>query len=494
VITSLPYQVSVSKVLEQVAQQMLQKKLPMLEDLRDESDQANPVRLVLVPRSNRVDVNTLMSHLFATTDLERTYRVNMNVIGLDGRPQVKGLRELLSEWLEFRIDTVRRRLTFRLERVDARLHRLEGQLVAYLNLDEVIAIIRTEDAPRDALMSRFALTEDQANAILELRLRQLARLEEIKIRAEQAALTEERRGLEKTLGSSRRLRGVVRRELVADAERYGDARRSPLVSREAARAMAETALVPSEPVTAVLSARGWIRSAKGHDIDPESLSYRAGDEFLDAARGRTHQAAVFLDAGGRSYSLPAHSLPSARGFGEPLSGRLNPPEGATFQGVMLGVGEERFVLASDAGYGFVTALVDLLTKSRSGKAVLNCPTGSQALRPVRVGKGDELVAAATTEGHLLVFPMETLPLLPRGKGVKLIQIPAAKLEAREEMLAGLASLGPGDSLTIQAGRRHLTLRPRDLEAYRSQKGRRGRLLPRGLQRVERLSRTRRNRE
>ena len=493
VVTALPFQVSASKLLEQIAAQMLAKKLPMVEDLRDESDQENPVRLVIVPRSSRVDVDSLMSHLFATSDLERTYRVNMNVIGLDGRPQVKNLKAILSEWLEFRTGTIRRRLEYRLERVLARLHRLEGQLVAYLNLDEVIRIIRNEDRPRAALIERFGLSEEQAEAILELRLRQLARLEEIKIRAEQDELGAERDDIQRTLGSARRLKRMVRDELLRDAEIFGDERRSPIVVRGAAKAFDQTALVPSEPVTVVLSARGWIRAAKGHDVDSASLNYRAGDEFFASARGRSNQGAVFLDTTGRCYTLAAHSLPSARSLGEPLSGRLNPPDGANFAGVMMAAPGQRYLLSSDAGYGFVVTIDELYSKNRAGKAVLMTPRGAASLKPVRINASDDTVAAVTTDGHLLLLPLAELPSLGRGKGVKLIHVPPARLKSGEELVAGTVVLSPTDRLTIYAGKRHLTLKSADLAVYMLGRGRRGKLLPRGLRRVDGLERTPRGR-
>ena len=488
VITALPYQVSGARVLEQIAAQMSAKKLPWLEDLRDESDHENPTRLVLVPRSRRVDAERLMSHLFATTDLERSYRVNMNVIGLDGRPKLRNLKDLLSEWLTFRTTTVRRRLEYRLERVLARLHVLEGLLIAYLNIDEVIAIIRSEDRPKPVLMERFGLSDVQAEAILELKLRHLAKLEEQRIRGEQSELAAERDGIQKTLGSSRRLKRLVRDELAADAETFGDARRSPLVERPPAQALEATEIQPSEPVSVVLSRRGWVRAAKGHEVDAESLAYRSGDGFRAVARGRSSQSAVFLDSTGRCYSLPAHGLPSARGQGEPLSGRLNPPDGATFEGVMMGEGE--WLLATDAGYGLVARIGDLHAKNKAGKSVLTVPAGARVLEPAPVAdfEHDE-VAAVTTGGHLLLHPVSELPRLARGKGVKIIQIPSAKLKAREEYVAALTVVPAGGSLTLHAGKRHLTLKPADLEHYRLGRGRRGRKLPRGLQRVDRMQAT-----
>jgi len=487
VVTALPYQVSGARVLEQIAAQMTAKKLPLVEDLRDESDHENPTRLVIVPRSNRVDVDQLMSHLFATTDLERSYRINMNVIGVNGKPQLKNLRDLLAEWLVFRTDTVRRRLQYRLEKVEARLHVLEGYLVAYLNIDEVIAIIRGEDEPKPVLMKRFKLSDVQANAILDLRLRHLAKLEEMRIRGEQDELAEERETLEKTLKDRRRLKRLIRDEIIADAERYGDARRSPIVERAAAQAMDQTTLVPSESITVVLSERGWVRAAKGHDIDALGLAYKSGDAFKASDHGRSNQAAVFLDSTGRAYTLPAHTLPSARGQGEPLSGRVKPPSGATFAGVMIGEPDDHYLLASDAGYGFIARLGDLHSKNKSGKAVLTRPKDAGVLVPQPIAEIEGAsVAAATTAGHLLLVDLEELPLLGRGKGLKIIQIPPARLKAREEYVAAVAIVPDGGHLTVYAGKRHVTLKSADLEHYRLDRGKRGRKLPRGLQRVERL--------
>ncbi len=487
VITALPHQVSGSRVLEQIAAQMQAKKLPMVEDLRDESDHENPTRLVIVPRSNRVDLDQLMAHLFATTDLERSYRVNMNIIGLDGRPQVKDLRSLLGEWLVFRTDTVRRRLEHRLEKVKHRLHLLDGLLVAFLNLDEVIRIIRGEDEPKPVLMQRFALSEEQADYILDTKLRQLARLEEMKIRAEQEALAAERDRLEKTLGSKQRLKTLVKKELLADAEEYGDARRSPIVEREAAQALDETALISADPVTIVLSEKGWIRAAKGHEVDATALNYKAGDAFRAAALGRSNQLAVFLDSTGRSYSIPAHTLPSARGQGEPLTGRVNPPDGAQFVDVLAGRPDDRYLLASDAGYGFVTKLESMFAKNKAGKALLNLPRGAKVLPvcPVTDVNTDR-IAAVTTEGRLLVIPLSELPEMAKGKGNKIIGIPAARVLDREEYVVGIAVIPEGESLTILSGKRHLTLKAKDLEHYAGERGRRGAKLPRGFQRVDGL--------
>jgi topoisomerase-4 subunit A len=488
VITALPYQVSGAKILEQIAAQMAAKKLPMAEDLRDESDHENPTRLVIVTRSSRVDVEALMGHLFATTDLERSYRINFNMIGLDGRPRVKNLRVLLSEWLEFRTDTVRRRLQYRLDKVLARLHILDGLLIAYLNLDEVIRIIRTEDEPRPVLMARFKLSEIQADAILDLRLRHLAKLEETKIRGEQAELAEERADLEKTLSSKQRLRTLVRKELAADAETYGDERRSPIVARSAAQAFAADALVSSEAVTVVLSEMGWVRAAKGHDIDAAALSYKAGDAFRAAALGRSNQLAVFLDSTGRSYAVPAHTLPSARGQGEPLTGRLSPPPGAVFTGVIMGNPEDLYLLASDAGYGFVVRLEELFAKNKNGKAVLSLPKGARVLPPALVmDAASDWVAVVSNQGKLLVFPAAELPQLAKGKGNKIMGIPGAKVAARQEYISAIASVPAGAALVIFAGQRHMSLSRSDLEHYIGERGRRGSSLPRGFQKVDRVS-------
>jgi len=488
VIPALPYQVSGSKVLEQIAAQMQAKKLPMVSDLRDESDHEHPSRLVIVPRSNRVDLDALMAHLFATTDLERSYRVNLNIIGIDGRPGVKSLDGILREWLEFRRTTVRRRLEYRLEKVLKRLHILEGYLIAYLNIDEVIQIIREEDAPKPALMARFGLTDAQAESILELKLRNLAKLEEMKIRGEQDELAAERDSLELTLGSEARLKTLIKKELIAVAEAHGDDRRSPLVEREEARAFSELELTTADPITVVLSEKGWIRAAKGHDIDPVSLSYKSGDGFKMSARGKSNLPTVVFDSTGRSYSFPSHNLPSARGQGEPLTGRINPPSGATFEGLLTGTDQDRFLIASDAGYGFIARFRDLQSKNKAGKALLSLPKGARVLQPASVqGDGDLLVAAATTEGRLLVFPLGELPELARGKGNKIIGIPSARAAAREEYMVGVVVMSEGDLLQITAGKQHLKLKFSDLENYRGERGRRGNKLPKGFQKVAGLA-------
>ena len=487
VIHALPYQVSGAKVLEQIAAQMQARKLPMVSDLRDESDHEHPTRLVLVPRSNRIDLDDVMSHLFATTDLERTYRVNLNVIGIDGRPAVKSLVTILREWLAFRKATVKRRLEYRLERVERRIHILEGYLVAFLNIDEVIRIIREEDEPKAVLMKTFKISDVQAEAILDLKLRNLAKLEEMKIRGEQDELAEERDSLKKTLGSDARLKTLIKRELKAVVEAHGDTRRSPIEQRDEAKAFSELELTSADPLTIVLSEKGWIRAAKGHDIDPASLSYKSGDGFRFAARGKSNLPTVVLDSTGRAYTLPTHQLPSARGQGEPLTGRINPPSGATFEGLITGAEADRFLLASDAGYGFVVQFAQLQTKNKAGKAVLTLPKNARVLSPAVISQeADSLVVVATNEGRMLVFPLAELPELARGKGNKLIGIPSARAAAREEFVAGLCVVSEGDTLQVTSGGHYRNFKWSELEHFRGERGRRGSKLPKGYQRVTRL--------
>ena len=492
IITQLPHQVSGARVQEQIAQQIRDKKLPMVDDVRDESDHENPTRLVIEPRSNRVDLVQLMAHLFATTDLERNYRVNLNIIANDGRPRVMGLKALLSEWLEFRQKTVRRRLQHRLEKVARRLHILDGLLIVYLNLDEVIRIIRREEEPKPVLMKRFKLSDEQAEAILETKLRHLAKLEEMKIREEQTSLSEEREQLEALLASKAKLRNLVRDEIKADAAEFGDERRTKIVERAAAQAMEETDLVANEPVTVVLSTGGWVRSAKGHDIDPRTLSYKTGDAYQSAARGRSTQLAVFIDSTGRTYSLLAASLPSARGQGEPLSGRLDPPDGARFAGVAIGEPEDLWLLASDAGYGFTVRLKELHSRNRAGKALLKLTEGALVLPPAPLPMtegqpaADARVALVNSEGRLLVCPAAEVPELPRGKGNKLFNIPTKKAVSREEILVAMTVLAAGQSLAVFSGERQMTLTPSDLKDYLGARAQRGALLPRGWRTVERI--------
>jgi topoisomerase-4 subunit A len=487
VITALPHQVSPAKVLEQIAQQMQAKKLPMVEDLRDESDHENPTRLVIVPRSNRVDTEQLMNHLFATTDLERNYRVNLNIIGINGKPQVLNLRDLLKQWLKFRMETVTRRLNHRLDQVVDRLHILEGLLVAYLNIDEVIYIIRHEDKPKPVLMERFKLTGTQAEAILELKLRHLAKLEEMKIRDEQDTLSDERDELETILGSKARLKTLIKKELIADAESYGDDRRSVLAERGAAQALRQEDLVPSEPTTVILSQSGWARAAKGHEIDPTSLNYRSGDEFQHASRGRSNLQAVFLDSRGRAYSLPAHTLPSARSLGEPLSSRFTLQAGESFLWTLCGEASQKIVLASSFGYGFVTELGNLHSRMKAGKAVLTVPAGAVPVMPAMVeGDGEHTIVCATSDGYLLAFPLQDVPELGKGKGNKLINIPPKRLKAGDERMVGLAVLVKGQEVLIWAGQRYLRMGVKDMENFRGDRAHRGRKLPRGFQRVTKI--------
>jgi len=488
VITALPYQIPGSKVLEQIAMQMRNKKLPLVEDLRDESDHEEPIRLVITPKSSKVDVEELMSHLFSTTSLERTCRVNMNIVALDGRPKNFSLVALLSEWIKFRKDTVKRRLRHRLQIVTDRLHILDGLLIAYLDIDKVIAIIRTEDKPKPALMKRFKLSDIQAEAILNLRLRNLAKLEEMKIRGEQEELNEERDGLDKTLKSASRLKTLIKNEIMEDAEAYGDERRTKLVEREAAQALDETQLVANEPVTVVLSQRGWARAAKGHEIDPLALSYKSGDSFLAAAQGRSNQLAMFIDSTGRVYSVIAHTLPSARGQGEPLSGRFKPPDGAEFCGTMIGDSDSKYLVASDAGYGFIATLSDLISRNKAGKSILRVPPGGRAVVPAPVPADCEcLIAAVTSIGKLLVFEAEELPELAKGKGNKIIGIPTKIYKEGAEKLVAVAVIAEEGNLQVFSGARRMTIKWDDLDDYYYERGRRGNLLPQGWRKVERLS-------
>lgn len=487
VITDLPHQVSGAKVLEQIATQMRNKKLPLIEDLRDESDHENLTRLVLVPRSNRVDLEQVMNHLFATTDLEKSYRVNLNMIGLDQKPSVKSLLTILTEWLEYRRSTIIRRLNYRLDKVLKRLYILDGLLVAFLNIDEVIDIIRHHDEPKLELIQRFSISETQAEAILELKLRQLAKLEEIKIKAEQDELAKERDQLQTLLSSNRRLNTLIRKEIITDAEKYGDKRRSPLVERAEAKAITEQELIPSEPVTIILSEMGWVRSAKGHDIDPISLNYKAGDGYKTSVKGKSNQPVIFIDSTGRSYAIEPNTLPSARGQGEPLSGKLSLPIGAQVeQMVMSSQEDKRILMASDAGYGFICTYSDLIARNRNGKAVINLPENAKVMPIIELNDSTPLLLALTNLGRMLVFPVETLPSLSKGKGNKIIAISSAQAQKREDYLINLALISDKSSITLYAGKRKLTLKAADLQKFMAERGKKGTLLPRGLQRVDRI--------
>ncbi|KTD14026.1 DNA topoisomerase IV subunit A [Legionella israelensis] len=487
VIHALPYQVSGAKIIEQIAAQMQAKKLPMIEDLRDESDHEHPTRLVIIPKSNRVDTAAMMSHLFATTDLEKSYRVNFNMIGLDGKPQVKNLLTILKEWLQFRLTTVKKRLQHRLQKVLERIHVLEGLIIAYLNIDEVIAIIREHDEAKPVLISRFNLSECQAEAILEMKLRHLAKLEEFKLKAELDDLSSERDRLQATLASEQKLKQLLKKEIIEDRERFGDDRRSPLIAREESQALREEDILPNETITVVLSQKGWVRAAKGHDIDGRELSYKAGDEFKTQTPARTNQPILFFDSEGKVYSLPGHALPSARGQGEPLTGKLNPSDGMLFEALISGQPGRRILLASDAGYGFVARTEDLYVKNRNGKSCIKLPENSRILMPRLVPENDEVwIACVSNVGRLLVFSLTELPELSRGKGNKLINIISAKARLREEYVVDVQLMSLKDTLTVHAGKRHFSLKESDLRHYRGERGRRGNRLPRGLQNVTSL--------
>ena len=480
IISALPHQSSPSKVIAQIAEQMTAKKLPMLEDIRDEADHENPIRIVLVPRSNRVDTDALMAHLFATTDLEKSYRVNMNMIGLDHKPAVKGLLEILNEWLSFRRTTVTRRLQYRLDKVLSRLHILEGLMIAFLNIDEVIDIIRNEDDPKAELMARFNLSDEQADAILNLRLRHLAKLEENQLKAEQDELEKERLNLEAILGSERRLNTLIKKEIQEDAKKYASPRMSQLVEREEAKMISESDMTPAEPVTVILSEMGWVRCAKGHDIDPKSLSYKAGDNYRAHACGRSNQAVVFIDSTGRSYALDPLSLPSARSQGEPLTGKLNLPAGATIEYVVMASEQQELLMASDAGYGFICKFEDLIARNKAGKALISLPENAKVMEPKTLANATALVVAMTSAGRMLIFPAKDLPALSKGKGNKIVTIPAANAKERSELLVRLLLISDQASLEFHSGKRKIVLKPEDLQKFRAERGRKGSTLPRGL--------------
>ncbi len=487
VITALPHQASGARIMEQIAAQMQAKKLPLVADLRDESDNEEPIRLVIIPRSNRVDCEQLMAHLFATTDLEKNYRVNLNLIALDGRPRVMNLAEILREWLSFRTEVVRRRLNYRLDKVTSRLHILSGLLIAFLNLDEIIEIIRNNDRPKPILIERFALSEIQAEAILELKLRHLAKLEEIKIKSEEAELEKERQALEEILNSSRKLKSLIRKEIKACAKQYGDKRRSPMVIRSEAQALTSTDLLPTEAITVILSDKGWIRAAKGHDINPEKVNYRVGDSFKRAVPGRSNQPVIFIAANGRGYTLPSHNLPSARSHGEPLSGRLQLENDAPIEHMLMGEADDLFLIASNSGYGFIAKFSDLVSKNKSGKAVLTLPPEARPLPPLAVKNLEqESLVALSSSGRMLIFPLSQLPLLPRGKGNKIINLTPSRGRNKPEFLKSMVILPAGATLKVYAGRRHLTLKKESLDSYIGNRGRRGQMLPHGLQRSEQL--------
>ena len=488
VITDIPYQSSGSKILEQIATQMQSKKLPMIDDLRDESDHENPTRLILVPHSNRVDLEELMLHLFATTDLEKSYRVNLNIIGINGKPQIKNLKVILTEWIEYRTETVRKKLQFRLDNILSSIHILNGLVIAYKNLDKIIKIIRNEDKPKTKLIKNFKLSEIQANSILDLRLRKLAKLEELKIKSELKELKTEKKEIEVLLGSKQRLKTYIKKEINDDAELYGDERKSPIKVADDAKIIDENSLISSDPVSIILSSKGWVRAAKGHDINPNSLNYKSGDEFKQIALGKTNQPVVFLDSKGRCYSLPSHTLPSARSYGEPVSARLNPPDGVSFEGVMTGESEAVYLLATDSGYGFMVKLEDVYTKNRNGKAILRVPNNANVLLPAKVNDiENDWIVAVTSIGRMLMFPITELTLLPKGKGLKIIQIPPAKLKTREEYVVAVTVIAEMDNLAIYTDKRHMIMKEKEQEYYIGERGRRGNMLKRGFRNIVRIS-------
>ncbi len=487
VIHALPYQVSSTKILSQIADQLQKKKLPMVTDLRDESDHENPVRLVITLRSNRIDVEQLMQHLFASTDLERSYRINLNMIGINGKPQVKSLLNLLTEWIAFRKETVLKRTQHRLTKVIDRLNVLDGLLIAFLNLDAVIYIIRNEDESKSILLERFDLNEVQVTSILDLKLRQLAKLEEIKIKTEQEVLRQERDQLEKLINSDSRLKTLIKKEILNGVNRFGDPRRSPLVIRKESQILPESTLIV-EAVTLILSKKGWVRMTKGHQQDVSKLNYKADDQQLMTAEGKSNESAVFLDSTGRTYALTASSLPSARGYGEPLTGRVNPPAGSKFISVLLSPDLTQYVFMSDAGYGFVASYQSLCTKNKSGKLVLSLPAGSYPLLPKIVqDPGNQSVAIVTNEGRLWVVLVSELPVLSKGKGNKLIQIPTDRVSQRLEYVLDFLVFSDKDTLIIHSAQRKLKLTPSDLVHYRGPRGRRGNKLPRGFQKIKAIS-------
>lgn len=479
IINALPYQVSGNKVIEQIAALITSKKLPWITDIHDESDHQNPCRIVLEMRSSRVDVDMMMGHLFASTDLESNFRVNLNMIGINGKPHVKSLKTILTEWLSVRRDTVTRRLQYRLDKIDLRLHILAGLLIAYLHIDAVIKIIREEDDPKAVLMARYALSDTQANAILDIRLRQLAKLEEFELRTEQDELALEKAKIEDYLNNPDSLTSLIIDELNADIKEHGDKRRSPLVERETAQALKDTDFTPSEPVTVIVSQSGWIRSAKGHDLDVMNMNYRSGDSYLAHAQGKSNEKVYLLDSTGRSYRLDAHSLPSARGQGDPLTSLLKPTGGASFVNILMGQEDDRLVMASSQGYGFINSLASLDTNQKAGKNVINFEKNA-TLITTRIAPHDTLLAVASSAGYLLVYPLDGLPQMQRGKGNKLIDLKTG------ESVVAMTTLQASDSLEVVSGKRSVTLKPADLANFTSARAKRGGSLPKGFQKVDEL--------
>lgn len=480
IIDALPYQISGNKIIEQIANLINAKKLPWVTDIHDESDHQNACRIVLELRSSRVDIEPMMSHLFASTDLESNYRVNLNMIGTNGKPQVKSLLTILTEWLSVRRDTVTRRLQYRLDKIEQRLHILAGLLIAYLHIDEVIRIIREEDDPKAELMTRYDLTEIQANAILDIRLRQLARLEEIELKREQSDLEVEKAQIEAYLNNPDKLTGLMIEELTADMKEHGDKRQSPIVERMEATALKETDLAPSEPVTVIVSKSGWIRSAKGHDVDAANMNYRSGDAYLAHAQGKSNEKVYLMDNTGRSYRLDAHTLPSARGQGEPLTSLLKPTGGASFINVLMGQDDSKLIMASSQGYGFINTFADLDTNQKAGKNVINFDDACSLITH-QIGEQDTLVGVVSSAGHLLVYPLTELPMMKKGKGNKLIDLKDG------DSVVAITTFAEGDSLSLDSGKRTLTLKPMDIANFMGARGKRGALLPKGFQKVSAIS-------
>ncbi len=480
IIHALPYQVSGNKILEQIAEQMRAKKLPLIVDLRDESDHEQPIRLVIVMRSNRVDADALMNHLFVTTDLEKSCRVNLNMIGLNGRPKVKNLLQILQEWLEFRETTVELRLKHRLDKILARLHILEGLLIAFLNIDEVIHVIREADEPKPELMQRFKLSELQAESILEIRLRQLAKLEEVKIRAEQDELATERDHLQKILGSRALLLNLIASELTQIKADFGDPRRTKIVERAEAKALREEVLMPTETMTVILSKQGWIRAAKGTDIDPASLTYKAGDSYLKSTAAKSNQPLIIFDTTGRTYTSYPHKLPSARGQGEPLSSHFNLEPGSQIIEMLGGEPTQKVFLASNEGYGYVTTIADMMTKNKTGKAQISLSKNALPIAPVKVNEDDALAALITQAGRLLIYPVSEVPVLAKGKGNKLIQVKKDEWQNGADALLKIIILSKEQGLTIATAKKSKTFKHTELQAFHSERAKRGSFLPKDL--------------
>ncbi len=487
IINALPYQASGSKILEQIADQMLKKKIPMVVDLADEGDHEEPVRLVITLKSNRVNAEDVMNHLFASTDLQKNYRANMNLISLAGGPRVFDLLSLLKEWITFRKNTVIRRLEHRLDQVNDRLHILEGLLAVYLNIDEVIKIIRESDEPKKEIIREFKLTDIQANAILEIKLRQLAKLEQIKLEDERSKLSDEQKEIETILSSKARLKTLIKKELLEIKENFGEERKSPIKSASNAKVFSEEETLVTEPITVVLSEAGWIRSGKGHEIDPSSLSYRGEDKLQDYARGKSNQTAVFIDSSGKVFSIPSHSLPSARGMGEPISGRVNAESGVNFISALIGEPDDKFIFTNTAGYGYISEFSNTISNKKTGKAFMKIPEGASLIKSQKLREDHQYIAAVSSIGKLLIFRLDELPILPKGKGNKIINIPTAKFKSKEERMLDIQLLAEDSNLVVHYGTKTRSLPFKDWQHYISSRAKRGNILAGHLKRVESIS-------